>query len=262
MKTKITILGLTLIIAMILVSCGGSNKTIVTVDKVSITGEAKDYMAVVPGAYEITKTKGTFGEELTLSIKFKVTNSFDQSKIGEYTEFESMHLQIINDKGSPIDLDFSPSGVTDYDKIKSLLKGKPGDEVTVVFKSDEMNRSEEAIAEVMKNAKGVEITCGDIINLVTEPIIDNSASAEDADSSTDDSSDCEQFITDYEEFVADYIKVLKKYKANPSDTSILTEYTELAQKASEMQSQASDCTDLKYATRLLQLSNKMAKAAL
>jgi hypothetical protein len=262
MKKTIKILGLTLMIAIILVSCGGSDKTTLTVDKVSITGEAKDYIAVVPGTYEITKTKGTFGEELTLSIKCKVTNSFDQSKIGEDTAFESMHLQIINDKGSPIDLIFSPSGVSDYDKIESLLKGKPGDEVTVVFKSDEMGASEEAISEVMKNGKGIEITSGAIVNLLTEPIIDNSASAEDSDSSTDDSSDCDQFITDYEEFVTDYIKVLKKYKANPSDTSILTEYTELAQKASEMQSQANDCTDPKYATRLLQLSNKMAKAAL
>lgn len=261
MKKKITILGLTLMIAMILVSCGGSDKTILTVDKVNITGEAKDYIAVVPGAYEIKKSEGTFGEELTLSIKFKVTVAFDQSKIGEYTEFESFNLQVTDGNGSPINLDFSPSGVSDFDKIKSLLKGKPGDEVMVLFKSNGMSDSKDAIAEIMKNGKGIEITSGDIVNLVTEPIIDNSASGED-NTSIGDSSDCDQFITEYEEFVSEYIMVLKKYKANPSDTSILTEYTELAQKASEMQSQAKDCTDPKYATRLLQLSTKIAKAAL
>jgi hypothetical protein len=262
MKKTITILGLTLMIAIILVSCGGSDKTTLTIEEVSITGDAKDYIAVVPGTYEIKKTEGTFGDELTLSIKFKVTNSFDQSKIGEYTSIGDLSLQVLDGSGSPIDLDFSPAGVADWDKINSLLKGKPGDEVTVLFKPLAMGADEEVISEVQKNGKGIEITRADIMNIVTEPIIDNSTNAEDNTSSTDDSSDCDQFITDYEEFVADYIQVLKKYKANPSDTSILTEYTELAQKASEMQSQASDCSDPKYATRLLQLSNKMAKAAL
>ena len=252
MKKITSILGLTLMNAMILVSCGGSDKTIVTVDKVSIIGDSKDYIAVVPGAYEIKKSTGTFGEELSLSIKFKVTTSFDQSKIGEYTAIGSLSLQIIDGSGSPINLDFSPSGVADWDKIKSLLKGKPGDEVTVLFKSKAMSTTEEVIAEVLKNGKGIEITRADIINLVTNPIIDNSASA--------DGGDCKQFYFDYEAFAEDYIDFIKKYKAHPSDPNVISEYTEMATKAAEMQDDLATCTDPHYAPKLMKLTAKITNA--
>ena len=75
------------------------------------------------------------------------------------------------------------------------------------------------------------------------------------------SSDCDQFIKDYEEFVNSYIVIIKKMKANPSDMSIMSEYTEMASNASTMQSDAADCNDIKYAAKLSQLATKMANAA-
>ena len=90
----------------------------------------------------------------------------------------------------------------------------------------------------------------------------SSATSETTESSSSSSVDCDKFIQDYSDFVDSYIKLLKKYKANPTDASILTEYTEAAQKAAEMQTNASSCTDPKYATKLMELANKIAKAAL
>jgi flagellum-specific peptidoglycan hydrolase FlgJ len=55
---------------------------------------------------------------------------------------------------------------------------------------------------------------------------------------------------------------MKKYKANSSDPSILTEYTEAAQKAMDMQKDASSCTDPAYASKLMEIANKIAKAAI
>jgi len=74
-------------------------------------------------------------------------------------------------------------------------------------------------------------------------------------------SDCDQFIEDYDAFADSYIKMLKKYKDDPSDASILTEYTEVSQKAIEMQTEAANCTDAKYAAKLTQIAAKLAKAA-
>ena len=71
--------------------------------------------------------------------------------------------------------------------------------------------------------------------------------------------DCDNFIKEYEAFVNSYIKLNKKYKANPTDVSILSDYTDAAQKAVDMQTQAGDCTDLKYAKKLLELSNKLSQ---
>ena len=252
MKKALTILGLTVVTALILVCCSGNDKVVLTVDKVSITGDAKDFMAVVPGTYEIKKSEGKFGEELTLSLKFKATNALDQSKIGEYTELESLRLQIIDVNGSPIDLNFSPSGVSDFDKIKSLLKGKVGDEVLLLFKSDEMGSTEELLAAVLKNGKGIEVISGDIVNLVKEPIIDNTASAE--------GSDCEEFYSYYEAFTNDYLDFIKKYKANPSDPTMISEYTDMATKAAEIQDDMAICTDPSYAPKFRKLSAKIAHA--
>lgn len=75
------------------------------------------------------------------------------------------------------------------------------------------------------------------------------------------SNDCDQFIKDYEKFVNSYIVIIKKMKANPSDMSIMNEYTEMASNAATMQSDAANCTDAKYVTKLSQLVTKMANAA-
>lgn len=74
--------------------------------------------------------------------------------------------------------------------------------------------------------------------------------------------DCDEFLRDYEAFVDSYIKLLKKYKANPTDPTILNEYTDAAQKALDMQNKAANCSDPKYASKLLELNNKLSQAAL
>ena len=77
------------------------------------------------------------------------------------------------------------------------------------------------------------------------------------------SSDCEQFCVEYEAFADSYIKVLKKYKSNPSDMSILTEYSAMMSQASTMQNESPDCAgDVKTAARLSAIAMKMAKAAM
>ena len=60
----------------------------------------------------------------------------------------------------------------------------------------------------------------------------------------------------------EFPKLMKKYKANQSDPSILNEYTEAAQKAMDMQKDASSCTDPAYASKLMELANQIAKAAM
>ncbi|MEO7922741.1 MAG: DUF6591 domain-containing protein [Chitinophagaceae bacterium] len=74
--------------------------------------------------------------------------------------------------------------------------------------------------------------------------------------------DCDKFLNDYEAFIDSYVKILKKYKANPNDVSIVNEYNEAAQRAIELGNKVPLCTDTKYASKLLELQNKITKAAL
>ena len=57
------------------------------------------------------------------------------------------------------------------------------------------------------------------------------------------STNWKQFLKDYEKWVDSYISVYNKYKANPSDPSLLSDYTALAAKASEWASKASEIQD-------------------
>ena len=51
-------------------------------------------------------------------------------------------------------------------------------------------------------------------------------------------------------------------KANPSDMSIISEYSEMTSKAATMQSKAGDCTDAKYAAKIAKLATKLATAGM
>jgi hypothetical protein len=90
---------------------------------------------------------------------------------------------------------------------------------------------------------------------------EESASTTEAES-TESQSDCDEFIKDYEEFVNSYISIAKKMKANPSDMSIMSEYTEMASKAATMQTKAGDCSDAKYVDKLAKLATKLATAGM
>ena len=77
----------------------------------------------------------------------------------------------------------------------------------------------------------------------------------------DATGDCDQFIADYEAFVNSYIVIIKKMKANPSDMSIMSEYTEMVSTATTMQENVGDCMgDAKYAVKLTKLLTKMTNA--
>lgn len=76
------------------------------------------------------------------------------------------------------------------------------------------------------------------------------------------STDCNKFMKNYEAFINSYINLIKKYKANPTDATILSEYTEALEKVSVMGDKVALCTDTKYAVKLLELQNKLTKAVL
>ncbi len=112
---------------------------------------------------------------------------------------------------------------------------------------------------ILTSCGGSDKNANDDLDDAIENYSDDESTNDEIESST--SNNCDQFIKDYEEFVNSYIKIIKKMNANPSDMTIMTEYAEMASKAATMQSDAADCTDAKYITKLSQLATKMANAA-
>lgn len=75
--------------------------------------------------------------------------------------------------------------------------------------------------------------------------------------------DCDKFLTDYEEFVDSYAAVAAKYAKNPSDLTIMKEYSEMATKSQEMQGNKPDAceADAAFMKRYTRIAAKMTKAA-
>ena len=76
-------------------------------------------------------------------------------------------------------------------------------------------------------------------------------------------------MVEYEEWVDDYIEIVKKYNNNPSDMSILSDYTEMVSEMTEWTDKADDVelsitdTDeaLEYSQELLRIAGKLAKVS-
>jgi hypothetical protein len=258
MKKVMTIFGAIIFASVILTSCGGGNKDKtgneieVTPKSVNVTGALSDYFEIVEGKYKLAISESS----QELKVQFKRTDEefdFDAPYLAGLGYFK-VKASCLEESGTPV-TGFDDASGTDFEKIFGLKSGETS-WITFTFygenaekiKMFEINTEAKLAMDEMKEVKGAAL---------------GSNSSDGGESSSASSSvDCDQFIKDYSDFVDSYIKLLKKYKANPTDASILTEYTEAAQKAADMQTNASSCTDPKYATKLMELANKIAKAAM
>ena len=168
MKKLMKFLGAFFLASILLTSCVKGSDTIkLKINKVKVTGDSKEYIEVVPGEYELKKIKDKLdGDKLQMSLKFRVINEYDQTKLDENTAIGNLILKVIDKSGDPFAVELNPADIADFDKLTSLLKGKKGDEVTILFKNIGFAPEESLIVEILKNAKGVEITDADITNPV------------------------------------------------------------------------------------------------
>lgn len=84
-----------------------------------------------------------------------------------------------------------------------------------------------------------------------------------------DNIDWRQFLTDYEVWVDDYIALINKYKENPTDVSLLSDYTEMlgemaewAEDAENMELSITDTAEAaEYSQEVLRIAGKLAEVA-
>ena len=261
MKKLITILGAMIIASIIFTSCGGGkNKKSefnIKPNSTAIKGDLSDFFEVVDGTYKLEKAEGE-NAEFKIKVQFKrKEKSFDfDAKDLESRGYFQLCSNLLGDGGTPIVLG-STEGMgegTARDGRKELTTIKPGETNWVEFTFSSNPE--------MEKVKTFEVNSTVRKDQQMSSSSSTSPSSVDESSSTSSSVDCDKFIKTYEEFANSYIKLLKKYKANPSDATILSEYSEAAQKATEMQSNASNCTDPKYASKIMEIANRIAKAAM
>jgi hypothetical protein len=73
---------------------------------------------------------------------------------------------------------------------------------------------------------------------------------------------CDKYLKDYEEFMNEYIAIVKKYKANPNNPTLLMDYTSMMAKAGEWTEKIEDCAaNPAYAAKFSAIQMKIASAA-
>lgn len=87
------------------------------------------------------------------------------------------------------------------------------------------NESVKSIKKALKKAKYIQLKSS--IQGSNKYINENNSS------STNSSSNCDDFLRNYEKFMNNYIEIIKKQKNNPTDASIIAEYTSIMSQLSD-----------------------------
>ncbi len=101
-----------------------------------------------------------------------------------------------------------------------------------------------------------------------EAYSETEVSSSENETSSDDA-EWKQFLKDYEAWVDDYIEIVNKYKADPTDMSILSDYTEMvsematwSERADEIELELEDTNAaLEYSAELLRIAGKLTEVA-
>ncbi|MDY0281901.1 MAG: hypothetical protein RBR35_15230 [Salinivirgaceae bacterium] len=273
MKKAMTFLGVIVATLVLMTSCGGSSskkKSITLPDAptdlkyeaiTSIEGPLSKYVEVVPGSYlfELEKKEDRYslGYSGIMNVKFKFIKPIDIKAGSGYNYYgPSLIGKALDAQGIPLDFKLSINKNKD---LATYLKRGTGEEWLTLDVSGQgiCNNVEDAALQLAKYEKGKKIRFNS--EIVEEKFESSSSSS---NSSSKSSSDCEEFLKGYEKFMNEYIAILKKYKNNPSDMTIMSEYTSLMMKATEWNTKVADCaSDAKFAQKISTIQKKIAKAA-
>lgn len=249
-------------VVMFLTSCGGGSKEPAKVkpDKTTISGALGDYLQIVEGEYEIVDD---WGGKLNIKIK-KIKEA--PNDLLENKEFD-LTASVLQKNGMPVsgtkdfELDYSSK-----DKIISLLKGNSDEEI-VLLKSMLSGYNQEEHAEKTKKfsvssvLKEKEETNNSSSSSSTSSSNKGYSSSSSNKSASNDE-DWDKVLKSYESYIDQYIKLMKKVKNG--DMSVMTEYAEMMEKAtdlSEKMSNAGNDLSASQMSKFMKLQTKLANAA-
>ena len=244
------------LIAILLSSCGGTiTEKKITASDISISGEGSDYFEVVDGDY----TLKVVDDKVVIAIKFELTQEFDGDGKPEMGNLNLVPLDKDGAAVPDLGLDFRPATMSDYDKIKDLLRGEIGKTVTVSFEWSYFS-NKDIQKRIMEQTESFEITRADFTGAKS------SYSSSDSNSSSDDnddsffgsgSEDWDAVLKSYESYIDQYIKLMKK--AKNGDVSAMTEYAEMMEKANDLAEKMQNAGDDLSASQMAKFTKLQAK---
>lgn len=257
MKRKsILVLGL----AALLASCGGNKKA----EPLKVTPETTEIKGALKGCYEVVqkdysvKENGSFGHLISVELKRtdkelpfdpQKTTSFGVSEDGKPTQ-AGFGIELLDENGDVVEIknanDGGFGGAYSSDDIDAALQLNSG-EIGIVRWT----------VEVENKPVSFRITSALSTSNST------SSSASELSMKDNSSNNWDSTLDEYEKYIDNYIKLYKK--AQNGDTSALTEYASLLEKAQSLSEKLSNAQgDLTptQASRFIKLQQKLANAAM
>lgn len=257
----------TIMFAALLSSCGNSAKEesikekLIKASGISISGDGSNYIKVVDGDY----TLKVVGDKIVIPVKFELVEKYEGKDEPHMSSLSLVPIDTSGDAIPDIGLNFEPATMSDWDKIKDLLKGDVGKTVTISFQGNYYLKGKVVQDRIMKETESFEITDADItIKSLDEGSTDNKKDNS-SETSSSGSENYDKVLEDYAVYVDDYLKIMKK--VNKGDQTAIAEYPALMEKAqtlSESLRKAQDANSLSASQikKMTKIQTKMMNAAL
>lgn len=275
------ILPLIMFASSVIAGCGGSSSStevLVLPDPptglayeavVPIEGPLAGLVEVVPGSYEITLTKleGVFAAyQGTMKVKFRFLKPAEIAAGTAYNTFgPDLVGEVLDEKGAK--LKFSLDGRVNEELSRFIGRGSGEEWLDFsVTGQGGINNDAEAntMLDMFKSGKKLRFV-SKIIEKEESTQSSNTAgdAKEEAPSKTEGSGeDCATLLEGYQQWASSYIEILKKYKKNPKDASILSDYNAMMTEATSWTGKISGCAaSTDFAAKFARIQAQIASAA-
>jgi hypothetical protein len=217
-----------------------------------ISGELGQYLQIVDKAYEIEGNN----KEWSLTLTVEAIKPTGPINTGGWMCAE-MSLTLLNDNGMPIS-GFSPATMFEgNNELRNILVSGSG-QAFLKFKDYEP-KADSLIKTVAKSfmISGRPLTDHIDSAQVSKTETTTVGEEESSSNSTSVASSCEQWLNDYDSWVTKYIAFMRKYKKNPADMSMLSDYSRLTSEMTKWTKGNSDCDDAVSIARMTEIANRM-----
>jgi PBP1b-binding outer membrane lipoprotein LpoB len=224
-----------------------------------VDGPLRENLNVVSNEVRIELVKSVLGGlnqyQISFSVEMEVTKPStipggykDGSPFGPTLEY-----RFFDESKQPININgFRVQSDPDLDKIAYNL-GIKGNKFWIrIFQGiDASSESVKLMTNLLDQTKFVQITSSVQGNVNSEQIVISDSS----------NVDCEQILKNYEQFMTKYIEIIKKYKENPTDATILTDYTMIVTENTKWGSQIEKCvSNSDYTAKFIEIQTKISTA--
>lgn len=256
---KKIILQLLTLISLLIFSCSPEKPILVQALK-EVDGPLRNNLTVISSEIPVELVKSVLGgyDQYSISFSVQIEVSNPLRILGGYKSGSpfgpTLEYRLLDESKRPINATgHRVQSEPDLDGIANNLGVNSNKFWIRIFQSiDASSKSVKLTKQLLQKAKFVQLT---------STIQGDNNSTSSVGTANSSSVDCDQMLKAYEQFMIKYIEIIKKYKANPTDNTILSDYTQILTKNTDWSSKIASCaSNQEYAVKFTEVQLKIANA--